>query len=66
MEKTSKNLICNELANLPDSLVQEVLTYIDYLKFKKNTDKLNTAFASEKVLAKDWLTVEEDEVWKDL
>jgi len=29
-------------------------------------DKVLTHFASEKVLAKDWLLPEEDEAWKDL
>lgn len=29
-------------------------------------DKPLTHIASEKVLAKDWLTAEEDEAWKDL
>mgnify|MGYP000096551866 CR=1 FL=1 len=29
-------------------------------------DKIQSHFASEKVLAKDWLLPEEDEAWKDL
>ncbi|CAN5685332.1 hypothetical protein BH10BAC3_BH10BAC3_38770 [soil metagenome] len=29
-------------------------------------DKTRTHFASEKVLAKDWLTLEEDKAWQDL
>ncbi len=29
-------------------------------------DNILTHFASEKVLAKDWLLPEEDEAWKDL
>jgi hypothetical protein len=29
-------------------------------------DKVLTHFASEKVLAKDWLLPEEEEAWKDL
>lgn len=33
---------------------------------EKQSDKLFTAFASEKSLAKDWLSKEEDEAWKDL
>ncbi len=31
-----------------------------------NNDKVYTHFASEKALAKDWLSTEEDEAWKDL
>jgi len=33
---------------------------------KEVNESLLTAIASEKVLAKDWLTKEEDEAWKDL
>ena len=30
------------------------------------SEQMETAFASEKVLAKDWNTKEDDEAWKDL
>ena len=30
------------------------------------SDKTETHFASQSVLAKDWLTPEEDNAWKDL
>ena len=30
------------------------------------TDAPTTHFASERVLAKDWLTIEEDKAWQDL
>jgi len=33
---------------------------------KPGNDTLFTHFASEKALAKDWLSPEEDQVWKDL
>ena len=33
---------------------------------QKNEDRMLTHFASQSVLAKDWLTPEEDEIWKDL
>ena len=32
----------------------------------EEVDVLLTEIASEKVLAKDWLTKDEDEAWKDL
>jgi hypothetical protein len=32
----------------------------------QDNDKTMTHYASEKVLAKDWLLPEEDEAWKDL
>jgi hypothetical protein len=31
-----------------------------------DNDKVYTHFASEKTLAKDWLSTEEDEAWKNL
>ena len=33
---------------------------------EKNNDQLFTALASEKSLAKDWLSKEEDDAWKNL
>jgi antitoxin component of RelBE/YafQ-DinJ toxin-antitoxin module len=37
------------------------------IPFRVTTNRANEmAFASEKTLAKDWLTPEEDEVWRDL
>jgi hypothetical protein len=33
---------------------------------KTADDKVMTHFASEKALAKDWLSSEEDQAWKDL
>jgi len=33
---------------------------------EKKEDRILTHFASQSVLAKDWLTPEEDEFWKDL
>lgn len=44
--------------------LREVLKTETMQKSKK--DKVSTHFASEKVLARDWLLKEEDEAWKDL
>ena len=45
----------------------EVLAFtIDDTIGESVQDKLLTHFASEKNLAKDWLTIQEDETWKDL
>ncbi|MDX1939481.1 MAG: hypothetical protein SFU99_02960 [Saprospiraceae bacterium] len=35
-------------------------------KSKQPEDAIRTHFASEKVLAKDWLNEKEDEAWQDL
>jgi hypothetical protein len=66
MSPITKDIILNELHDLPDDLVQEILDYIRFLKVKRTADKIMTAFASEKVLSKDWLSPEEEQQWKDL
>jgi len=57
--------------NLPADFVGkqvEVIAFtIDEASEKEGiTDISLTSFASEKVLSKDWLTPEEDLVWRDL
>jgi len=46
-----------------------ILTYDDRMEIRsmqRTNEKLESAFASEKVLGRDWNTKEEDEAWKDL
>jgi len=46
-----------------------ILAYDDRIELrsmKQIDERMYTAFASEKVLAKDWNTKEEDEAWKNL
>ena len=54
-----KQLPYNEKLKLSEVLKKET-------RQKPENDKILTHFASEKVLAKDWLLPEEDEAWKDL
>lgn len=39
---------------------------IEYTSKKLSKEKIQTHFASEDVLAKDWLNKKEDAVWQDL
>ncbi|MCL7411023.1 MAG: AbrB/MazE/SpoVT family DNA-binding domain-containing protein [Methanosarcinaceae archaeon] len=39
---------------------------IELRSMKQVEESMQTAFASERVLAKDWNSKEEDEAWKDL
>ncbi|MCG7851620.1 MAG: AbrB/MazE/SpoVT family DNA-binding domain-containing protein [Methanosarcinaceae archaeon] len=39
---------------------------IELRPMKQVDERMHTAFSSEKVLAKDWNSKEEDEAWKDL
>ena len=64
----NKEKIQRYLEQLPDNYLNEVIEYLRYLEFKsknKITDK-SSMFLSEKSLAKDWLTPEEDEAWENL
>jgi hypothetical protein len=64
----NKEKIQKILQQLPDNYLDEVIEYLRFLEFKnknKITDK-SSMLLSEKSLAKDWLTPEEDEPWKDI
>ena len=54
--------------DLPHNYVGKKVEVIAFTVDEANavTDKPITPIASEKTLAKDWLTKEEDEAWKDL
>ncbi len=44
----------------------EVIAFTIEETVTENTDKTLTYYASEKALAKDWLTPEEDKAWHNL
>lgn len=39
---------------------------VELIPLEQVTEKLSTVLASEKSLAKDWLSKEDEEAWKDL
>jgi len=61
-----KELILDEVEQMPEALLEEVLDFIRFLKTKALKEKLGTALASESSLGKDWLAPEEDKAWQDL
>ena len=63
---TAKEALLKELEGAPEPVLKEVLGYLSLLKAKTIRPGLQTAFASENVLAGDWAKPEEDEAWKDL
>lgn len=66
MTGITKNIIIDELRDIPDEFASEILDFIKFLKIQKKSEKIQTHLASEASLAKDWLKPEEDEAWKDL
>ena len=58
------NQILEIVRQLPQLEKQKLLAFL--LSPKKEEEPILTHFASEQVLAKDWLTETEDEAWQDL
>ncbi|MEL6493844.1 MAG: DUF2281 domain-containing protein [Cyanobacteria bacterium J06623_7] len=61
----AKKSLLIEIEAIPESLIPEVLNFVQYIKYKHN-EKLENALMSESALAKDWSTPEEDEAWQHL
>lgn len=62
----AKESLLTEIEAIPESLIPEVLNYVQYIKYKHQHEKLETAILSESALTKDWSTPEEDEAWQHL
>ncbi len=62
----TKELIYKEIEFFPEIYLEELLDYIHFLKEKALKERIETAILSESMLAKDWLSPEEDEAWDDL
>lgn len=61
-----KELIYQEIEQVPEPILVEVLDFLQFLKLKHLNDKLEVSILSESSLQKDWLKPEEDEAWQDL
>ena len=62
----NKELIIQEIENIPEFLLDEVLDFLQFVKAKYQQEKLETSLLSESSLQKDWLKPEEDAAWQDL
>ena len=63
---SKKEPLLNEIEQTPESLLDDVLMYLRFLKTKLAQERLDTAIASESVLKQDWLRPEEDKAWQSL
>ena len=62
-----QNISINLPINFIGKKVEVIAFTIDEAKIETpNLDKTVTHFASQEILSQDWLTPEEDLVWKDL
>ena len=64
--EAKKELILKEIEDMPDTPIEEVWDFVQFLKMKLSQEKLETATMSESSLEKDWLKAEEEEAWQDL
>jgi hypothetical protein len=58
--------ILQETENASDSILSEVLDYLQYLKVENQQEIPETALLSEAAFQVDWLKPEEEAVWQDL
>ncbi len=61
-----RDAILQEIEQMPDALLNDVLSFVRSLKAQQLQMNLETCLLSEAVLAKDWLSAEEEEAWRDL
>jgi len=63
---STKDLIIQEIEQVPEPMLEEVLDFLRFLKAKQIQERLETPILSESSLQKEWLTQVEDEAWRDL
>lgn len=63
---TKRDLLINEIEEIPETLIDEVIDFVQFLKRKKIKDCIEITIASESSLKKDWLAEEEDKAWQNL
>ncbi len=62
----TKEILINEIKQIPEPLLGELLDYVLFLKTKIVREKFDITVMSESSLGKDWLRPEEDQAWQDL
>jgi hypothetical protein len=63
---TAKEALLKEIETAPEPLLREVLAFLRLLEARDVPPGLQTAIASEPLLAREWSKPEEDAAWKDL
>jgi len=63
---STRELIDQKLAELPDALQREVYDFVRFLRVRCQDDSFNGLALSESALSKDWNTPEEDAAWASL
>ena len=61
-----KEQVIREIESLPTELYSELMGFVGYLKYRYLNSIPDTMILSEKSLAENWDTPEEDKAWADL
>jgi len=61
-----KEQIIREIESLPIEFYSEIMGFVGYLKYRHLNNVPETMLLSEKSLAENWNTPEEDAAWADL
>jgi hypothetical protein len=54
-----RELLIDVIQQVPESLIDEVLDFVHFLKTKVTRERFDTAIASESSLKKDWMKPED-------
>ena len=63
---TKREVLIHEIRQVPETMLDEVLDFVRFLKTKISKDKMDLLIVSESSLRKDWLKPEEDRAWQNL
>ena len=63
---TTKEILLQEVEQIPGFLLDQVLSFIRFLKLQHQQETLEITLMSESSFQKDWLKPEEDAAWQDL
>jgi hypothetical protein len=63
---STKERLIQVLQDTPDSLLEQVLEFVQYLQWKDQPEAREPALLSQSSLAQDWLSDLEDRAWQDL
>lgn len=68
-EMVGRELLSKKIEKMPSKLLEEVANYISYIEYRETKGEVtiqDITLASEKSLAKEWLSSEEERAWEHL
>lgn len=66
IEKNSKEMLFEVVERLPSYQVEKILSFARFIEVENNIGKINNIILSERILAQDRSSEEDDAAWADL